>query len=106
MQLSIYHQLFANMIDGKVDFNMVCSALGLDLDYFFSDGFLVEVGPSYSDAGILRFEALLENNTLNVCLQISSLSLEIVEIRYHIDVRYARDSKQGPGNCMPTWKWL
>ena len=68
MQLSLYHQLLANMIDGKVDFNMVCSALDLDPDNFFSDGFLVEVGASYSDAGILPFEALLENNTLNVCL--------------------------------------
>lgn len=68
MQLSVYHQLFSRMIDGDMDINQFYSALSLDSEEVFSDGFLVEAGTSYANAGILTFDMLLENNNLNVSL--------------------------------------
>jgi hypothetical protein len=66
MQLSLYHQLFSEMIDGKTDMERVFVELGLNPENGFSDGFLAEAAETYSATGTLSFEALLENNTLNV----------------------------------------
>jgi Exonuclease V - a 5' deoxyribonuclease len=66
MQLSLYYQLLLNMIDGIVDISRLFSELKLDTDLCFSDGFLAEAGELYSAAGVLSFDLLMENNTLNV----------------------------------------
>jgi hypothetical protein len=56
------------MIDGTVNTAQTCTELALDADVPFTDGFLAEAGRSYSAAGVIEFETLLENNTLNVAL--------------------------------------
>ena len=66
MQLSLYHKLLMNMIDGIVDISRFYSELSLDSEICFSDGFLVEAVTSYSDVGGLTFDMILENNNLNV----------------------------------------
>jgi hypothetical protein len=66
MQLSLYHQLLSDMVDGNIDMPTFFKALKLDPDAVFGDGFLAEAGEAYSGAGILTFDQLLENNTLNV----------------------------------------
>ncbi len=76
MQLSIYYQLFLNMIDGTVDMSQVYSELTLDSEGLFSDGFLAEAGMSYSDSGVLTFDMLVENNNLNVSLHLMILMIE------------------------------
>jgi len=79
MQLSIYHQLFLNMIDDIVNMSRVYSELRLNSEGLFSDGFLAEAGMSYSDAGVLTFDTLLENNNLNVPLHSMILMIETME---------------------------
>ena len=66
MQVSLYHRLLGNMIDGSVDMMALLTTLGLDCGVCFSDAFLVEAGMAYSSAGIMDFETLLENNNLTV----------------------------------------
>lgn len=78
MQLSLYHRLLSNMIDGSVDMKSLFAELRLDSNVFFSDGFLAEAGTAYSEAGILTFDMLLENNNLDVLLPSSSLIEEIM----------------------------
>ena len=68
IQLSLYHQLLSNMVDGNIDISRMFLALKLDPDVVFGDGFLAEAGEAYSGTGILTFDQLLENNTLNVIL--------------------------------------
>jgi Exonuclease V - a 5' deoxyribonuclease len=66
MQLSLYHQLLSEMVNGNVDTTRIYRELKLDSESVFGDGFLVEVGETYSRAGILSFDELLDNNTLTV----------------------------------------
>lgn len=66
MQLSLYHELLSNMINGNVDMKSLFTELRLDSGVCFSDGFLAEAGMAYSDAGIITFDMLLENNNLDV----------------------------------------
>lgn len=66
MQLNLYYQLLSNMINGIVDIKKVYAELTLDSEAVFSDGFLVEVGSTYADGGVLTFEMVLKNNNLNV----------------------------------------
>jgi hypothetical protein len=66
MQVSLYHRMLRDMIDGSVDITTLLTALGLDVGACFSDAFLVEAGMTYSATGIMDFESLLENNNLTV----------------------------------------
>lgn len=66
MQLSLYRRLLSDMVDGNLDISTVFSVLKLDPDVVFGDGFLAEAGETYSEAGIISFDQLLENNTLSV----------------------------------------
>ena len=66
MQLSLYHQLLSEMVDGNTDIGRIFRELKLDSEIVFGDGFLSEAGETYSGAGILTFDQLLENNTLTV----------------------------------------
>lgn len=66
MQLSLYHRLLSDMVDGTLDISRLFVALKLDPDVVFGDGFLAEAGEAYSGAGILSFDQLLENSTLHV----------------------------------------
>jgi hypothetical protein len=66
IQLSLYRQLLADMVDGNIDISTVFSRLKLDPDVVFGDGFLAEAGEAYSKVGIISFDQLLENNTLSV----------------------------------------
>jgi exonuclease V len=68
LQLSLYHQLISDMINGDVDVGRVYPGLSLNGDTPFTDGFLAEAAQSYSTAGVIAFDTLLENNTLNVNL--------------------------------------
>jgi hypothetical protein len=79
MQLSLYHQMFSAMIEGSVDMQRVFEELKLNPDIGFSDGFLAEAAETYSAAGVLSFDALLENNTLNVIISKIILTTESVE---------------------------
>jgi Exonuclease V - a 5' deoxyribonuclease len=65
MQISLYHKLLTNMIDGGVDMSRFYSELSLNSEGCFSDGFLVEAVTCYSDVGGLTFDMILENNNLN-----------------------------------------
>jgi Exonuclease V - a 5' deoxyribonuclease len=66
MQVSLYHRLLDDMIDGSVGMTALFTALGLDSGICFSDAFLVEAGMAYSAAGIMDFDTLMENNNLTV----------------------------------------
>jgi hypothetical protein len=79
MQLSLYHQMLSAMIEGSVDMERVFEDLKLNPDSGFSDGFLAEAAETYSAAGVLSFDALLEHNTLNVILSEIMLTTETVE---------------------------
>jgi hypothetical protein len=79
MQLSIYHQLLSNLINGTINISRVYADLQLDPENCFSDGFLVEAGTTYVDAGILSFDLVLENNNLNVILHLTQLIEETLE---------------------------
>ena len=81
MQLSLYHQLLSNMINGVVDMSRIYSEMTLDAERGFSDGFLAEAGMSYSDAGVLTFDMLFKNNNLNVPLRPALLTTEIMASR-------------------------
>ena len=70
MQLCIYYRLLSVMIDGLVDMSRLYSERSLHSKVCFSDGFLLEVGNLYSDSGILSFEALQENNCLEVRISV------------------------------------
>ena len=79
MQLSLYHQMLFAMIEGSVDMERVFEELKLNPDIGFSDGFLAEAAETYSAAGVLSFDALLEHNTLNVIVSEIMLTTETVE---------------------------
>jgi len=64
MQLSLYHELLAGMINCTVDMTRLVGDLGLDLDVVFSDAFLAEVAEVYMDQ--INLNEILESNTLNV----------------------------------------
>jgi Exonuclease V - a 5' deoxyribonuclease len=98
MQLSLYHQLLSNMIDGVVEMSRVHSEMTLDAERCFSDGFLAEAGMSYSDAGVATFDILLENNNLNVLLWPMLLTIEIMATRDYEIIQPARLFKRGNGN--------
>jgi hypothetical protein len=66
IQLSLYHQLLSSMIDGTIDVPRIFVALKLKAAEVLSDGFLVEAGCAFADAGIITFDVLIKNNTLNV----------------------------------------
>ena len=71
--------MLSAMIEGSVDMERVFEELKLDPDIGFSDGFLAEAAETYSAAGVLSFDALLEYNTLNVILSEIMLTTETVE---------------------------
>lgn len=98
MQLSLYYQLLSNMIDGVVDMTRIHSEMTLDAEKCFSDGFLVEAGMSYSDAGVVTFDMLLENNNLNVLLCLILLTIEIMATRDYRIIQPARLFNRGNGN--------
>jgi exonuclease V len=102
MQLSLYHRILSNMIDGVVDMNRLYSELSLDPESVLSDGFLAEAGTSYSAAGILPFEMLLENNTLNVRFLLTILMIETMASRHERIVCFTWLSKRETGNCNPN----
>jgi exonuclease V len=64
MQLSLYHELLAGMIDCTVDMARFLGDLGLDRDVVFSDAFLAEIAEVYTDQ--IDLEKILESNTLHV----------------------------------------
>jgi len=66
MQLSLYHQLLSDMVEGNIDIGGIFRELKLDSEIVFGDGFLAEAGETFSGAGILTFDQLLANNTLTV----------------------------------------
>jgi hypothetical protein len=81
MQVSLYHRMLGDMIAGSVDITTLFTALGLDSEARFSDAFLVEAGMTYSAAGIMDFETLLENNNLTVLPRSEWTNSEIMAAR-------------------------
>ena len=81
IQLSLYHIMLSAMIDGTVDTEQLYTGLSLDADTPFTDGFLAEAGQSYSVAGVIAFDDLVENNTLNVKNLLEVLMAEIMGTR-------------------------
>jgi hypothetical protein len=98
MQLSLYHEILSEMIDGKIDMERVFVELGLKPENGFSDGFLAEAAQTYSAAGTLSFEALLENNTLNVWYSGIKLTTETMDYRQGRIISITGTAKQQDGN--------
>jgi hypothetical protein len=102
LQLSLYHQLISDMVNGAVDVGRVYTGLSLDGDTPFTDGFLAEAAQSYSTAGVIAFDTLLENNSLNVSLPKLSLIAETMEHRFKGTIPFARPVEQKDGHRMST----
>ena len=103
MQLSLYRQLLADMVDGNIDLSTVFSVLKLDPDVVFGDGFLAEAGETYSEAGIISFDQLLENNTLSVpTFKTIKLMTETMEICSERTIYTPRMHKRQNGDCNST----
>jgi hypothetical protein len=98
MQLSLYHEILSEMIDGKIDMERVFVELGLKPEKGFSDGFLAEAAQTYSAAGTLSFEALLESNTLNVWFSGITLTTETMECRQGRIISITGTAEQQDGN--------
>jgi Exonuclease V - a 5' deoxyribonuclease len=99
MQVSLYHRMLSEMIDGSVDTTTLFTALGLDSGACFSDAFLVEAGMTYSATGIMDFETLLENNNLTVLPYSEEANSEIMATRTNrtLETLAQRDNE----NCFP-----
>lgn len=99
MQLSLYHQLVSNMVNGKVDIGRLYSELELDAEGLFSDGFLAEAGNMYSNAELMDFDTLLENNTLDVRVFSIMLMRETMATCSKRIIPFTRLFKPRNGNC-------
>ena len=73
IQLSLYRQLLSSLIDGSLDISRLFTMLKLDPDASFSDGFLAEAGETFAQTGVISFDDLMKNNTLNVSKSLDAL---------------------------------
>ena len=83
----------------ECDIKRVYDILRLDSECIFSDGFLAEAGMSYSAAGVLTLEVLLEHSTLSVLLFLLPLMAETLANRLNRIIYSSGMFKLRARNC-------